>query len=460
MFRTLSCILGVPFTIAPTGSRGPAEIAYGNDFPDDQPVAVPIPFDEAGYEESTPFEAVVQDGRILWRRRGESDQRFDLIAGTYRLLQMLDETQVAPGARDRRGIFGNEALPAARAAVDSVPIVEHHAAALLAMLLRARSAAGIEQAPKWPGGKTWAVCLTHDTDAVRAAAPWEVAVNLAKWLLRRKRLYLDLVKAGLRARSSAEADPLFGFPHWREQESRRGLRSCFYLFVRTARTPLALSDCKSSVRRSRFPWHVLAGLQRDGWEFGLHASINAKHNLDSFLQAKHWIEDRLGAPIFGLRHHYWALDWHKPHLTFRKHVNAGFRYDTSIAWKTREGFRAATCHPYRPFDPVYDRPLDLVEMPTCLMDAYFDGARDGLERCRAVLRRVRESGGLAVLDWHTEVICNAFEFVGWYDLFEDLIGPLLDGDAWIATPWEIARHWRRREAQLLGEENGAVWAGT
>ena len=194
-------------------------------------------------------------------------------------------------------------------------------------------------------------------------------------------------------------------------------------------------------------------MQQQGWEFGFHAPINAKRNIDSFIQAKLWIEERLGRPIFGLRHHYWALDWRKPHLTFRKHVNAGFRYDTSIAWRTKEGFRAATCHPYQPFDPVYDRPLDLLEMPTCLMDGHVVGEANALERCREVLGRVRNCGGLAILDWHTEGVCNAFQYAGWYDLLESVFDWLSAGDAWIAAPWEIAQHWRRRSKQLLEDES-------
>ena len=250
-----------------------------------------------------------------------------------------------------------------------------------------------------------------------------------------------------------EADPYFGFPRWGEEEGSRGIRSCFYLFVRMAGTRVDLNDCKSSVRQRRFPWHVLAELQAAGWNSACMRRSCAADNLDSFIRAKHWLEERLGQPIFGLRHHYWAMNWQKPHLTFRKHVNAGFRYDTSIAWRSKEGFRSATCHPYQPFDPVYDRPLDLLELPTCLMDRNVVDEANWAERCRQVLGQVRDCGGLAVLDWHTEGICNDFQCCGWYDVIRSLFDSPLAGDAWIATPWEIAQHWQRRRMQLLADES-------
>ena len=176
-------------------------------FPTNGSAALRIPFDEAGFQETTQFESVLQNGRVLWKKHGEDGERFDLIAGAYRLLQMLDETQVAAGARDRRGIFHNGGLPPARAAVDALPLVEHHAAALLEMLRRAGNREYSVQVPKWPGGKAFAVCITHDTDAVRAAAPMELATNLVKWLVRRNRIFLDLAKAGLRRQTTRKPIP-------------------------------------------------------------------------------------------------------------------------------------------------------------------------------------------------------------------------------------------------------------
>jgi hypothetical protein len=200
-----------------------------------------------------------------------------------------------------------------------------------------------------------------------------------------------------------------------------------------------------------------------GWEFGLHASIRAKDEIDTFSAAKRWIESKVGTHVSGLRHHYWALNWSMPHLTFRKHVNAGFRYDTSFAWRDIPGFRAGCCVPYAPFDPARDKPLSLYELPTCLMDGHLTfsdiscGALNGdrstsVKTGREILTTVRRYGGAAVLDWHQEAGLNELAYSGHLDLLDDVIKPFLDdSEAWWATPWEICQHWYRRQKILVGE---------
>lgn len=451
VFDTLSLIWGIPIRVVETSDSRQAEIVYGTALPDELNGArrVTIPFDESGFQKTTQFAAVRQKGHVLWKKRDEEGGRFDVIASTYRLLQLLDEAQVDPQARDRRQIFNNDALPAARREVDTVPIVEHQAAYLLEMLRSAAPGLAAERLPKWPGGRRFAIAVTHDTDAVHAGAPLELATNLAKTVLRRDPGHFQLFKEGIRHLPDVAGNPHFGFPQWRKIEGGRGLRGCFYLFANTNRTKRDLSDCKSSVTNVKVPWQVLRKMAAEGWEFGLHASIHAKRSIDSFLSAKHWLEEKLQQPLRGLRHHYWALDWRKPHLTFRKHVNAGFRYDTSIAWRSKEGFRAATCHPYEPFDPGYDRPLDLFELPACVMDGYVVNQPEGLARARAILEAVADQGGLAVLDWHTETAWNRGLRAGYVDFFVELLQPYFgSSDVWFATPWEIAKHWRARATAL------------
>jgi len=63
---------------------------------------------------------------------------------------------------------------------------------------------------------------------------------------------------------------------------------------------------------------------------------------------------------------------------------------------------------------------------------------------------VKEQGGVAVLDWHTETACNAYNYRNHLTVLGDILKPLLeDGDAWVTTPWEIAQHWRQRAVGLV-----------
>ena len=111
VFRAFSLIWGIPLKVVPAGTGEAVDIAYGNDFSAERQRPLRVPFDAAGYEETTPFESALQDGHVLWKKRGENSQRFDMIASAYRLMQMLDESQIAPETRDCRGTFPNSAFP-------------------------------------------------------------------------------------------------------------------------------------------------------------------------------------------------------------------------------------------------------------------------------------------------------------------------------------------------------------
>jgi len=369
------------------------------------------------------------------------------------LLTFLDEQQVSPDSRDRRGTFFSHALPVPRQRTAQLPLVDYHAQYLLQQLARSRSDVTRSAIPKWPGGKKYAIAITHDTDAVTLGAAKELGTNLAKFLVRRDRVFLDMLRSGLRYIGKPTENPFFGFPLWREFENSLQFYSCFYLFAKVVPVKKDINNCKSSVVEQRIDWDILRRMAASGWEFGFHAPIDPENKLEAFVEGKRWIEEKLRTPIYGLRHHYWALDWRKPPVTFRKHIEAGFRYDTSIAWKDIAGFRAATCHPFRPFDPEQGKPLDIHEIPTCLMDGHIikdpDDVLSAVEEGLSIVREVKEQGGVAVLDWHTETACNAYNYNNYLTVLRQILEPLLaDGDAWMATPWEIAQHWQQRSVEL------------
>lgn len=413
---------------------------------------VVIPFEEGLYGMGARCEVVRKDGLELYLGGGRTGS--DLVAATYRLITLLDEALVPPEDRDRRGIFLVDKLPPNLREASRIPLVENHARHLLERLLRARPHLASQRLPRWPDGKKYALCLTHDTDAATLGAPRELLTNLAKFLLRREGVHGRMFLEGLRSRRGA--NPYFSFPGWGRYESAHGLRSCFYLFVKPLRCKFDLNDCKSDVFTSKVPLDDLKRLARSGWEFGLHPAINAKTDIDEFIHAKRLIEDRLETHVYGLRHHYWALDWAKPYLTFRKHVNAGFRYDSSIAWRDQPGFRAGTCLPYRPFDPARDKTLDMYELPACLMDGHLiSGSQtkpnivtEGI----AVLSQVKSQGGVAVLDWHTEAFCNAYLYQGHLGVLQQILADFLqDADVWLASPWEVVKWWHQRSLMLRGD---------
>lgn len=453
ILRLFSSIWGIRLRICASGSEEKPHMVYTSDARKlKQSNIVVIMFDEELYKKDTVCDIVNKGNIHLWTKAGVGGEEADLIASTYRLITFMDELQVKEEDRDRLGRFTSDALTPSRNAVATFPLVESHAQYLLERLLAGNPDLERSAIPRWPNGKKYAVSLTHDTDAIGLSAPGELLINFAKSLIRLSRTHLSMLKGGLHIGRSS-SDPFFGFPIWQEYELSNRVPSCFYLYTKPKRTRFDINDCKSSVMNRRTDWEILKKMAEHGWEFGLHASINTKLDLDSFIHAKHSLEEKLGMPVYGLRHHYWSLDWLKPYTTFRKHVNAGFRYDTSIAWVDIPGFRAATCLPFQPFDPYRDTPLQIYELPTCLMDGHVikdvNDITSAVRAGRDIIQTVKKYGGVAVLDWHTETACNDMLHKNYLTVLKGILQQSLDdSDAWFAAPWEIVEHWHRRASHL------------
>jgi hypothetical protein len=184
-----------------------------------------------------------------------------------------------------------------------------------------------------------------------------------------------------------------------------------------------------------------------GWEFGLHASIYSRRHPDGLRRSRDLLEAHLDRPIEGLRHHYWAIDWERPWKTFQQHAAAGFRYDSSLAWRDVPGYRAGTSLPFRPFDPEQQRPIDLWELPAAIMDGHLLERPSAAQEATAssLIEETRSVGGLLVLNWHTETANQVLARVGYRDAFERILDRVLTSeDAWITTPRRLLDHWEAR----------------
>jgi len=412
---------------------------------------IEIPFDGVLYDPQASCESKTLEALTIWGRSGAVPEKTDLIASTFRLLTMTDEKQIEKYARDSNGGFLCKDLPSPRRATVDIPFADNHAALLFGWLCRVMPSIQGVVIPRWPNNRKFVVCLSHDTDAVHMGHPRELLTFAAKLLVRGRRVYANMFSIGWRHRHRPSDNPFWGFPDWQKLEMERSTRSCFYLAVSPQSCRRRLNDCKSDVLLPGIDWGALRALHERGWEFGLHAALGARDHSDELVLEKQAIEDRLGARIYGIRHHYLAFDNLRPYRTFRKQITAGFIYDTSVGWRDRAGFRAGTCLPWYPFDPETGRTLTLVELPLCLMDGHVMclGGDDAVKECLRIGEYVRQAGGVLMLNWHTETICNQYLYTGYREVFCRVLNHYgSDSEAWFATPLEVASWWRKRSEEF------------
>jgi hypothetical protein len=102
-------------------------------------------------------------------------------------------------------------------------------------------------------------------------------------------------------------------------------------------------------------------------------------------------------------------------------------------------------------------------VPTALMDGHIrsagktweENAADGL----TVIEKIKQNGGIAFLDWHTECACNDYCYRGDVSVLDRILESVLgDSEAWITTPENLIRHWRERSLRLTAASQEATAA--
>lgn len=410
-----------------------------------------LPYWAESYDPLEPHVWITEVSGRMWVPVARQEQRpVDLIGGVGRLLALLDESQVAERNRGAGGVFHVAALPTARREMLAEPLVEWHVAALLQRLERA----GFQIAarlPRWPHGARYAVVLTHDVDGAGLHDVRELLRTAVRGVRYRSPQVLAGSAAGLAGWLTGRPDPHFRFASWADLERGLGVRSAFFVHA-PAGAPRHFHDPTYAVDDSA-RWKVLGELASDGWEIGVHAGISAGTSSSYLAGERSRLERIVGHPVRGLRHHYWRLNWREPAQTFRRQAEAGYLYDTSIAWRDHIGFRAGTSLPYRPFDSL-GQVSAVLEIPTTVMDGHLfqhhrwsiDQAADSVRKMVGVVGR---AGGVLNLNWHQEAFWNTFANAGWRTVYEDIVAELAaDPLGWVATPGEVATWWRERAARL------------
>ncbi|NNE69517.1 MAG: hypothetical protein HKN29_04045 [Rhodothermales bacterium] len=372
------------------------------------------------------------------------------------LLQLV--WSLASGEAERtlpRNAFGVPMLAGPEAAFLRRPLISE-AVEGLARALAVRHPSFEGRIKRWPGGAQAAFMLTHDVDA-----PY----RRPRGAFYRNRMVRDLKNGNVRQALHALAgwtririkdgrslpaaeDPNFGFEFWRQVEEGLGGRGCFYVAVRSADEPGA--------HPADVPYHAadpemvaaMRALTRAGWEIGLHASIHAARDPGRFAREKEQLEALLdGAPVRGVRHHYWALNGERPRETWRAQKAAGFAYDSSLGTNDAPGFRRGVAW------PVFTGPDCVLQVPPTLMDGaiFYEQPtpEEGESAIRTHLQQVFALGGAANLDWHLEQ-SNAGRLSG--------AGPALlralsavrgRSDIWVTTPGDMAAWWEVRRQRRL-----------
>ncbi len=197
------------------------------------------------------------------------------------------------------------------------------------------------QKPKWPHGKPFAACLTHDVDDVSAyslkqslrafRSPFNGLSKSTYKAMRINRLTKDVIKS---AWLGFRKDPFHCYERWLEMEREFGAKSTFFFWPGWSNVRKRHhTDCKYELYdkivfegQTCAVAEMIQKIHRQGWEIGLHPSWHAFNDVDELKRQKEALETALENSIHSVRQHYLHYDIRN---TPRAHSEAGFKYDST-----------------------------------------------------------------------------------------------------------------------------------
>lgn len=152
---------------------------------------------------------------------------------------------------------------------------------------------------------------------------------------------------------------------------------------------------------------MLSNFRKMGVELGIHPSYQSYDSPAKFRREVSALKQLLELDSLGGRQDF--LRW-RPE-TWLAWEEQGIAYDASVGFADHIGFRAGTCHPYRPWLLGRGREANLVEIPLIAMDSTLLGymklnEEAALEKVRDCIARCRAVGGVFSLVWHNTRIMN------------------------------------------------------
>jgi hypothetical protein len=152
---------------------------------------------------------------------------------------------------------------------------------------------------------------------------------------------------------------------------------------------------------------MLSNCRKAGVELGIHPSHQSYDSPAKFRREVSALKQLLEQNSLGGRQDF--LRW-RPETWF-DWEEQGIAYDASVGFADHIGFRAGTCHPYRPWLVGRGREANLLEIPLIAMDSTLLGYMNlheeaALEKVRDCIARCRAVGGVFSLVWHNTRIMN------------------------------------------------------
>lgn len=334
----------------------------------------------------------------------------DILAASFWFLSRYEEAIIS--TTDEHGRF-QCSMSMAPAEMYDIPVVNRWFEQLREILLEPlNQSSAFTTEPLLP---RQTIVLTHDVDLLRKYRGFRTvrhalstAVHSGVGEATAEMRYASLVMAGIRR------DPYDSFDELFTLKERIGAPSTFFLMGGGNHALDADYRLSDPAIRS-----LISRIRATGDEIGVHPSYESSRSQEMIASELAAVSSAAGRRVQGSRQHYLRLNVPG---TLRMLAQAGLRYDSSLGFADRAGFRCGWSGCFYPFDVERREEIPIIEIPLIVMDmtlAIYERIPSelSLERLAHLLDATEVRSGAYVFLWHN-VMRDRRAYPGYWDTFE------------------------------------------
>lgn len=162
---------------------------------------------------------------------------------------------------------------------------------------------------------------------------------------------------------------------------------------------------------------ALKELAERGWDIGLHQSFCAWNTKSMMSTERKYLMESLGLSVTSCRQHWLRFSWV---MTWQAQEEAGLKFDTTLGFNDRPGFRNASALKFCPWDFDKNQPMKIEVAPLVLMDSHLYDYYSFSESSRQNeilqwINEIRAVHGTATLLWHPHTLSNDYSWRKGFD---------------------------------------------
>jgi len=227
--------------------------------------------------------------------------------------------------------------------------------------------------------------------------------------------------------------PKTGLKFLRRIETQKELKSTF--FIKTGAT--AKQDVNYNYRSRSFSRFINSLIER-GFEIGIHPSMDTYIDANQLQIEKGRLEKLAGTQINSVRQHYLKFTAGK---TIGIWENAGIRYDSTLGFSRKAGYRNSIGFPFPLYNFREDRISTVAELPLVIMDGTFADNRSAtpdetFQKMTRLIDEAKAARGAASILFHNS-LADPIDYPGYLGIFERLLAGAEDDGFKMDTLSEI-----------------------